>query len=104
MADAARKSTIGGIPETKSVHNLRQSAQSAIPARPGVTESRQQERAQAREVQEQLLQEIEALKGNQAALARPGTASAELAKVRQERDALKIENQALMKQINNQNE
>lgn len=42
-----------------------------------------------------MLQELEALKGNKAALARPGTASADVAAMRNERDrAMEERNEA----------
>jgi len=46
-------------------------------------------------MQEQLLTEIEKLKGNQDVMSRPGTGSAQLAAVRAERDQLVLDNKAL---------
>lgn len=60
------------------------------------TESRQRERYEAQRMQEELLKEIEALKGNNlAALQRPGTASADVASIRAEKDQLLFENSQL---------
>ena len=68
------------------------------------TESRQRERERAARMQEELLKEIDALKGsNLAALQRPGTASADVGAVRAERDQLARENLALKQQIQEQN-
>ena len=55
-------------------------------------------------MQEELLREIEALKGNNlAALQRPGTASADIAVIRAEKDQVLFENAQLKSQIQEQN-
>ena len=68
------------------IQDIRPAESRAASIRGGVTQSREQERDQARNAQEQLLRELEALKGNQKALSRPGTATAEVAAMRNERD------------------
>ena len=92
------KQTIDQL-EQQLANAQRQQQQDVRPAGGGLTNSRQQERDQAKTMQEQLLREVEQLKGNQQALSRPGTASAELAEIRAERDRLLIEVKNLKAQI-----
>ena len=62
------------------------------------------ERNNNKNLQEELMREIENLKGTQQrVMSRPGTASAEVGQIRQERDNLMIENKNLKSQIAQQN-